>query len=304
MNVPANAAASAGAYRPPVGLGMLVSGVLHVAAGVALVVWRPDAAPPAPPVYRVDLVAAPPGPPRLGELAPGSADPSPVPTPPAPRPAPPTPPAPVPPAPAPPTAKAAATATPPKPAPPKPTPAPRPTALPKAAPPKPAAAKPAAARPTATARPTPATPPAAPTTRGSTAGRAAAAAGAGGTRTDRPAATSASGGTGRDPATVRVRGLDFPYPGYLANVVRQVAVRFDPSRRDAQLQADVAFLIHRDGSVTGVRVVRASGSYAFDLEAQGAIEAAGGARAFGPLPDGFRDDVLPVTFSFDPRVLR
>jgi TonB family protein len=103
---------------------------------------------------------------------------------------------------------------------------------------------------------------------------------------------------------VRVRGLDFPYPGYLANVVRQVAVRFQPERRDALLGAEVAFLIRRDGSVAELRVVRPSGSYAFDLEAQGAIEAAGSARAFGPLPDGFRDDVLPVTFSFDPRVLR
>jgi TonB family protein len=101
-----------------------------------------------------------------------------------------------------------------------------------------------------------------------------------------------------------VRGLDFPYPGYLANVVRQVALRFRPERRDALLQADVAFLIRRDGSVSDLRVVTASGSYAFDLEAQGAVEAAGAARAFGPLPDGFRDDVLPVTFSFDPRVLR
>jgi TonB family protein len=129
-------------------------------------------------------------------------------------------------------------------------------------------------------------------------------AGAGGAPTTKPTASAPSGGAGRDPATVRVRGLDFPYPGYLANVVRQVALRFRPERRDALLQADVAFLIRRDGSVSDLRVVTASGSYAFDLEAQGAVEAAGAARAFGPLPDGFRDDVLPVTFSFDPRVLR
>ena len=41
---------------------------------------------------------------------------------------------------------------------------------------------------------------------------------------------------------------------------------------------------------------------AFDLEAQGAVEAA--ARAFGSLPAGFGDDVLPVVFSFDPGRLR
>lgn len=105
-------------------------------------------------------------------------------------------------------------------------------------------------------------------------------------------------------ANVKVAGLKFPYPGYLANVVRVVAQRFHPPNRAAALSADVAFLIHRDGSVSEVRVVRKSGNFAFDLEAQGAVEAAGERRAFGPLPDGFRDDVLPVTFSFDPRVLR
>ena len=28
------------------------------------------------------------------------------------------------------------------------------------------------------------------------------------------------------------------------------------------------------------------------------------AKAFGPLPSGFKDDALPVVFSFDPRLIR
>ncbi|MGZ8413553.1 MAG: TonB family protein, partial [Gemmatirosa sp.] len=112
------------------------------------------------------------------------------------------------------------------------------------------------------------------------------------------------GGRGTDVANVSIRGLEFAFPGYLQNIVRQVALRFTPPNRNAALTADLAFLIHRDGSVSNVRIVRKSGNYAFDLEAQGAIEAVGAAKAFGPLPDGFRDDVLPVTFSFDPRVIR
>jgi hypothetical protein len=36
----------------------------------------------------------------------------------------------------------------------------------------------------------------------------------------------------------------------------------------------------------------------------GAVDAAAQARAFGPLPQGFSDDVLPVIFSFDPRLIR
>ena len=41
--------------------------------------------------------------------------------------------------------------------------------------------------------------------------------------------------------------------------------------------------------------------YSFDLEAQGALEKA--MAQFGPLPQGFPDDVLPVVFSFDPRLI-
>jgi periplasmic protein TonB len=112
------------------------------------------------------------------------------------------------------------------------------------------------------------------------------------------------GGRGTDVATVQTGGIDFPFPGYLNNIVRQIALRFTPPDRDSRMRAEIMFLIHRDGSVTNLRFVTRSGSYPFDLEAQGSIEAAASSRAFGPLPDGFNEDVLPVSFSFDPRVLR
>jgi protein TonB len=118
------------------------------------------------------------------------------------------------------------------------------------------------------------------------------------------AAPAGTGGVGAEVVSVKTDGIAFPFPGYLQNIVRQIAVRFKPRNPNAPLRADVAFLIHRDGSITNVRFVTRSGSYAFDLEAQGAVEAAGSARAFGPLPSGFADDVLPVTFAFDPRVVR
>ena len=110
-----------------------------------------------------------------------------------------------------------------------------------------------------------------------------------------------TGGKGTDVANVRVEGIEFPFTGYLDNIVRQIALRFRPPR-GSPLKAEVMFLIRRDGSVTGFRFVQRSGSFTFDLEAQGAVESA--AAAFGPLPTGFRDDVLPVMFSFDPRLLR
>ena len=112
------------------------------------------------------------------------------------------------------------------------------------------------------------------------------------------------GGTGADVASVRIEGIEFPYTGYLDNIVRQIRLRFQPARGASTLKAEVMFLIRRDGSVSGLRFLVRSGSFTFDLEAQGAVEAAAKAGAFGVLPAGFKDDVLPVMFSFDPRLIR
>ena len=106
-------------------------------------------------------------------------------------------------------------------------------------------------------------------------------------------------GTGTDVATVRTPGLAFPFPEYLRNIANQVLGRFGV--QDSRLTAEVSFMIMRDGTVREVRFLKRSGSFSFDLEAQGAIEAAANAGAFGPLPSGWTNDVLPVTFVFEPR---
>jgi outer membrane biosynthesis protein TonB len=110
------------------------------------------------------------------------------------------------------------------------------------------------------------------------------------------------GGTGSDVANVSTPGIDFPFPGYVQNIVRKVAERWQPPS-GSTLSATVVFLIHRDGSVSDFQFKQRSGSFTFDLAAQGAIDAAGTAHAFGPLPGGYPDDVLPVTFTFDPRII-
>ena len=111
------------------------------------------------------------------------------------------------------------------------------------------------------------------------------------------------GGRGSDVANVRTEGIEFPFPGYLENIVRQIALRFKPPG-NAALKAAVKFLIRRDGSAEIVQFVQRSGAFAFDLEAQGAIEQAGQVKAFGPLPTGYENDVLTAVFSFDPRTIR
>lgn len=112
------------------------------------------------------------------------------------------------------------------------------------------------------------------------------------------------GGAGTDVASVLSPGIAFPFPGYLSNVVRQVALQFEVPRGAQSLTADVIFLIHRDGTVTGIRLISKSGSYVFDQSCLAAVEAAGRSGKFNRLPDGFTDDVLPVIFSFDPKRMR
>ena len=89
----------------------------------------------------------------------------------------------------------------------------------------------------------------------------------------------------------------------IAEVIWNHHLRFNP-RNPGALRAEVFFIIRRDGSIGEFRFLTKSGVYAFDLEAQGAIESAGSAKAFGALPPGYVNDFLPVIFSFDPSLIR
>lgn len=107
--------------------------------------------------------------------------------------------------------------------------------------------------------------------------------------------------TGNDVATVSTEGIAFPFPEYLQNIVSQVLRRWQRPGQSTPLEAEVSFFVHRDGSVTDLQFIRRSGNFAFDLEAQGAVEEAGRFRAFGALPDGWQADVLFVRFYFSGR---
>ncbi|HEY0971615.1 MAG TPA: TonB family protein, partial [Gemmatimonadales bacterium] len=151
------------------------------------------------------------------------------------------------------------------------------------------------------------TPPSAGSDRAAADAKAGAKTDAAGTSKTPPKAPTAGGGPeggrGTDVANVNTPGVDFPYPSYLQNIVRQIAVRFSPEPGSAYT-AQVRFTIRRDGTVAGIAVVRGSGDYEFDADARAAVEAAGRSGAFGPLPTGFRDDALTVYFAFDPKVIR
>ncbi len=116
----------------------------------------------------------------------------------------------------------------------------------------------------------------------------------------KPAATEEQSPEGVEGLPVRLEGAPFPYPKYLANIILQIKRHWRPPTGGQQLRAELAFTILRDGSVEDVGWVLRSGNPAFDLEARGAIEAAGRRGAFGALPSDYPTDQLRVSFFFDP----
>jgi TonB family protein len=94
-------------------------------------------------------------------------------------------------------------------------------------------------------------------------------------------------------------GRDFQYPEYLETIIMQLTRYFRWSG-PANLEAEVVFYILRDGSTGGIQVVRGSGNFAFNAQAMAAVEQAGRARAFGPLPEGWQRDRLHISYTFLP----
>ena len=126
-------------------------------------------------------------------------------------------------------------------------------------------------------------------------------------KTAEPAPTAGggpTGGRGADIANVMTTGIEFPYPAYTDNIVRQLIKFF--GQTTARFEAEISFVIRRDGTVDPetIRFVTRSKNYSFDQRAYGAVEAASNANAFGPLPAGFREDILPVRFRFTPSLMR
>jgi hypothetical protein len=106
---------------------------------------------------------------------------------------------------------------------------------------------------------------------------------------------------GTDVANISTPGVEFPFPDYLRHIMNEIYRRWDRPATDLPLRVEVRFHIHRDGTVRDIHVATRSRDIRFDLRAQGAVEAAARAGAFGPLPDGFPGDVLALSVWFTPR---
>ena len=238
--------ASAGSLHRPLRGGLLLSALVHAGAVTALVLWARIPEQAGPPVYRVELLGAPPGKRQAGVVDAASK----------------------------PTTEKPATSG-----------AERPVPAEKALPSK-----------TAKTVNSPNATPSTSQTRES--GSKSAPADAKTTAAPK-AGAGTQGGKGADVANLRTAGIEFPYPGYLQNIVRQIALSWAPRRASSTLVTEVKFMIRRDGSVAGIEIVKASNDGLYNADAMGAVEAVGATRGFGALPSGWKDDVLVVYFTFD-----
>jgi len=107
------------------------------------------------------------------------------------------------------------------------------------------------------------------------------------------------GQVGGENIDIAMEGQEFPYPDYLASI--QLALhRYFRWNGAPNLSADVVFYITRDGSAGGIDVVRSSGNFRFDLQVHEAVEQAGRAKAFGPLPADWQGERLYIMNTFAP----
>lgn len=98
---------------------------------------------------------------------------------------------------------------------------------------------------------------------------------------------------------IRMEGLRRDYPSYYNNIILQVRRCFRWQGQGTP-ETEIYFVIERDGTVSDQRFIRRSGNPSFDFDALGAVECAGQAARFGPLPEDLPFDRFPIRFTFRP----
>jgi len=107
-----------------------------------------------------------------------------------------------------------------------------------------------------------------------------------GAPTGKPEGTSAFGS--------QIAGLDnpdFKFGYYIDQLLSSIDSKWVRPPLGNEVQAVIAFRIHRDGSITDLQVSRSSGYNSFDLAALRAVQ---NASPFAPLPRAYREDSLGV----------
>jgi TonB family protein len=100
------------------------------------------------------------------------------------------------------------------------------------------------------------------------------------------------------PKTTPVTQLD--YGPYMAKLQKRIKHNWYPPKLGESDRTQVIFKVHRDGSVTDLRLVRPSVNTEAD---QAALKAVQSAAPVDPLPLGANTDSVDIQFTFDYNIL-
>lgn len=116
---------------------------------------------------------------------------------------------------------------------------------------------------------------------------------------EKPAADEAGEKASGEDIRVRMEGLQRDYPQYYLNIIAQIKRCFRWTGGPGY-ETELQFVIRRDGTVTDLDITRESGNIRFDMAALEAVGDCAGRGRFGPLPQDFQWDQLPVVFTLHP----
>jgi protein TonB len=98
------------------------------------------------------------------------------------------------------------------------------------------------------------------------------------------------------PEDLKVDAEIFKFPQYAKSMQKKIAETWKHDKwNNLNLRVEVFFRIHRDGSVTGVRIKKSSGNTSFDENGVNTIKAA---VPFDKLPENFTNNTLRFIFVF------
>jgi TonB family protein len=90
---------------------------------------------------------------------------------------------------------------------------------------------------------------------------------------------------------------EFKYNWYLANIQKKISSFWNPPTENRGISVEVAFTVHRDGSITEPRLAKPSGNGTLDNLAMRAVNLA---APFGKMPPGFSGNKIELTVTLIP----
>ena len=112
-----------------------------------------------------------------------------------------------------------------------------------------------------------------------------------------PSMPRATAGNEGPPNPVQIKGgaSGFQYGWYVNGITAKVRQNWYPSEAPSGTETDVNFIIDRSGRPSNIRVEKSSGNASYDTAAVRAVQRV---DTFGPLPAGYNQNTLIVTYTF------